>query len=221
MSRRRRRGVTRPWSSAGSEAGQEGPCLLGQTNQFRYGMELELPHQRQEMWKKSIGFGTLVLTQTGIKPGAGIGPLALRSPWGQAKRDGGIFLRKESSAASWLSASSRASSCSSLSSGHRANAPSPNRNSRNRYVASLGRRISSPGRWRSGVRRRILCRIATAIFRNAAAAARKRRLPARIVTTSGFANSPGLAVPLIQPSPSVEAPSTISASTSDPAIKRR
>ena len=46
------------------------------------------------MWKKSIGIGTVVLTQTGIKPGAGIGPLGLSSPRGQAKRDGGIFLRK-------------------------------------------------------------------------------------------------------------------------------
>src|SRR5262249_13653198 len=36
---------TRPWSSAGSEVGQERPCLLSQTNQFRDGMELELPHQ--------------------------------------------------------------------------------------------------------------------------------------------------------------------------------
>jgi hypothetical protein len=38
-------GGTRPWSSAVSVAGQERPCLLGQTNQFRYGMESELPHQ--------------------------------------------------------------------------------------------------------------------------------------------------------------------------------
>jgi hypothetical protein len=46
------------------------------------------------MWKKSIGIGTVVPTQTGIKPGAGVGPLALSSPRSQPKRDGGIFLRK-------------------------------------------------------------------------------------------------------------------------------
>src|SRR5262249_6886577 len=38
-------GGTRPWSSAGSEAGQQRPCLLGQTNQSRDGREVELPHQ--------------------------------------------------------------------------------------------------------------------------------------------------------------------------------
>ena len=38
-------GGNRPWSSAGSVLGQERLCPLGQTNQFRYGRELELPHQ--------------------------------------------------------------------------------------------------------------------------------------------------------------------------------
>ena len=46
------------------------------------------------MWEKSIGIWTVVPTQTGIKPGAGIGPLALSSPRGKPKADGGIFLRK-------------------------------------------------------------------------------------------------------------------------------
>jgi hypothetical protein len=36
---------TRPWSSAGSEAGRERSGLLGQMNQCRDGRELELPHQ--------------------------------------------------------------------------------------------------------------------------------------------------------------------------------
>src|SRR5207248_162917 len=49
---------------------------------------------RQEMSQKSIGVVAAVLTQTGIKPGAGIGPLALSSPRGKPKRDGGIFQRE-------------------------------------------------------------------------------------------------------------------------------
>src|ERR1700730_6033540 len=40
---------------------------------------------------KSIGVLGVVLTQTRIKPGAGIGPLALRGPRGKPKGGGGIF----------------------------------------------------------------------------------------------------------------------------------
>jgi hypothetical protein len=46
---------------------------------------------RQEMSDRSIGASAVVRTQTGIEPGAGIGPLPLRGPRGKPKGDGGIF----------------------------------------------------------------------------------------------------------------------------------